>query len=61
MKQGRMKFVWGVFMVTIYFGMALLLIFSEIFDIKLVFRIIIGVLMFIYGIFRGYRIWKMNG
>jgi len=60
MKQEKMKLIWGIFMVIIYLGMASLLVFSEIFDIKPVFRVVIGVLMFIYGLFRGYRVWKMN-
>lgn len=52
--------IWGIFMTMIYFGMALLLIFSEVFEIKQSLRIIIGILFLIYGMFRGYRVWKMN-
>lgn len=52
------KFLFGIFMVIIYLGMASLLVFSNMFDIREPFRIIIGILFFLYGIFRGYRIWK---
>ena len=60
MKQINAKLIFGIFMTFFYLGMAFLLIFFDIFDIKLVFRIIIGILFFAYGIFRGYRMWKIN-
>jgi len=53
------KLVWGVFMVLIYFGMAFLFVFTNLFaNISLTFRIIFGVLFFTYGIFRTWTIWK---
>lgn len=60
--QGTNKFrlVFGIMMVIIYLCMALLIIFSELFDINEVLRYIIGILFFVYGIFRGIRLWK-NG
>jgi len=53
------RFIWGVFMVLFYLGMAFILFFSNFFDIRESFKIIISVLFLIYGLFRGYRMWKM--
>ena len=55
------KFIWGIFMSAIYIGISALLIFSNFFEnISWVFRIILGVALFLYGIARGYRVWKMD-
>jgi hypothetical protein len=48
-------------MVIIYLGMAVLILFSDLFGISQTFKIIIGILFFVYGIFRGYRIIKELG
>jgi len=45
-------------MVLFYLGMAVLLLVSDLFNIKESFKIIISILFFVYGIFRGYRMWK---
>lgn len=53
------KLMWGVFMVVIYLGMAFLFVFTNLFaNISLTFRIIFGVIFFIYGVFRAWTIWK---
>ena len=55
------KIIWGIFMTAIYMGMAVLLIFSDLFiNIDKIYRIMIGVALFLYGIARGYRVWKMD-
>lgn len=54
------KLIFGIFMVLIYLGMAAILVFSNVFAIPETYRIIIGILFFIYGLFRGYRIWKQD-
>ena len=55
-----LKLLWGLFMVIIYLGMASLLLFSDVFVMQKTLKIIIGILLFLYGLFRGYRVWK-NG
>jgi len=52
------RFVWGIFMVLFYLGMAVLLFFSDFFDIREGFKIVISILFFAYGLFRGYRLIK---
>ena len=52
------RFVWGIFMVLFYLGMAVLLFFSDFFDIREGFKVVISILFFVYGLFRGYRMWK---
>ena len=56
----NMKFVWGIFMVMIYLGMAFLLIFTNLFNENMSFpmRIIVGILFFCYTLFRSYRLIK---
>jgi len=58
--EGRKKWrlLWGTFMVVFYLCMGVLLIFSNLFDIKKEYMIVIGTLFVFYGIFRGYRVWK---
>lgn len=59
--QGKQwKFIFGIFMVIFYMGMASILVFSNFFNISSLYRIIIGALLFIYGIFRGYRVWQQG-
>ena len=52
------KLLFGIFMTAIYFGMAAVLIFSDFFEMQLVYRIMLGAALFLYGIARGYRVWK---
>jgi len=57
-KKNNSKYIFSLFMLLIYFGMSYLLIFSELFSQQYssFVRIIIGLLFFVYGIFRAYRI-----
>lgn len=55
----NLRLLWGLTMVLIYLGMAFLLIFTNMFvNISLTLRVILGAVFMIYGVFRGYRIWK---
>lgn len=59
--QGKTwKLIFGIFMVLVYLGMAAILIFSNVFAIPYTYRLIIGILFFLYGLFRGYRVWKLD-
>ena len=58
MKQNGIRLVFGIFMTAFYLIMAILIVVYDFFEMKLAFRIIIGVLFFAYGIFRGFRVWK---
>jgi cytochrome c biogenesis protein CcdA len=60
MKQFNIRLILGIIMVFIYLGMALLVLFSDFFNMSPAFRIIIGILFLVYGIFRGYRLFRMN-
>jgi hypothetical protein len=60
MKNDGIKLIFGVVMTLIYIMMAYMLIFTDIFNFDKTLRIIIGVLFFLYGIFRGFRVWKSN-
>lgn len=55
------KIIWGIVMCLIYLAVSLLLVFSPIFvdSAPLWARIVMGLLFFLYGIFRGYRVWKL--
>ncbi len=50
-------YIFGIFMILIYFGMAYLLIFTPLFENTFleIFRYGIGIVFAIYGIFRAYR------
>jgi len=53
------KFIWGILMIVIYFGMSFLLVFTTLFvSMSLTIRLIFGAIFLIYGIFRAYYIWK---
>ncbi|MDR1584818.1 MAG: hypothetical protein LBS07_01405 [Prevotellaceae bacterium] len=58
----RKNFSWrlllGAVMVFIYLGMAFMLAFTNLFDFNMTYRIIFASLFFLYGLFRGYRLWK---
>ena len=66
------KLIWGILMAATYIGISYLVVFTPMLirynsqdnrpsnDENFVFRIILGVVLFVYGLFRGYRIWKIN-
>lgn len=66
------KFAWGIFMVIAYLGIAYLVVFTPVLirynattntsenDENIVVRIVLGIILLVYGLFRGYRIWKLN-
>lgn len=62
MKDGnKMSFrrIYGIFMVFFYLCVSVLLVFTPIFEaVNIIARIIMAILFFCYGIFRGYRMWK---
>lgn len=55
-----MRIWFGIFMVIFYVGIGILLIIANnTFQIyKPVITIIVGVILCIYGLWRGYRLWK---
>jgi hypothetical protein len=58
MKKFGFGFVWGLFMVLIFIGMAFLLVFTTYFAaMGLLARIILGVVFLVYAIFRGYQLF----
>lgn len=52
--------VMGVIMVAVYMGMSFLLLFTTFFQgsMPVWVRYVMGVVFFVYGIFRGYRVYK---
>ena len=52
--------IMGMIMVAIYFAMAFLLVFTTLFVGKMPewVRFVMGAVFFVYGIFRGYRVYK---
>jgi len=53
------RFIWGLLMVAIYFCMFFLLVFTSLFgNIPSTFRIVLGVIFLVYGLYRGYSVWK---
>ena len=54
--------VFGLFMVVFYITMAILVIFTPIFGFtnSPVLRYSLGILFLAYGIYRGWREWKMR-
>ena len=61
MKHPNVRLIWGIIMTAFYLGMAVMLVISDLFNLNKVLQIILAVLFFAYGIFRGYRVWKPNG
>lgn len=59
-------------MVIAYLGIAYLVVFTPVLiryndttntsanDENFIARIVLGIILFVYGVFRGYRIWKIN-
>ena len=71
MKNVPFRIIWGVFMAVAYIGIAYLVVFTPLlirynaandpgYDQYKIIRIIFGTVLLIYGIYRGYRIWKNN-
>lgn len=66
------RFVWSICMIVVYIGIAYLVVFTPVLirynsmdnspahDENFLARIALGIVLFAYGIFRGYRIWKLN-
>lgn len=63
------RLIWAGFMVIAYFGMSYLVLFTPMLlryndrndptdDRNFLPRIILGVVLAAYGLFRGYRLWK---
>lgn len=51
--------IYGIFMVFFYLCVSVLMVFTPIFEnVSLAIRIVMGILFFAYGLFRGYRMWK---
>lgn len=47
---------WGIFMTIAYIGIAYMLVFTTLFEnIDHSVRVFLAVILFLYGIFRGYR------
>ena len=61
-KLGAIYYVFGLFMILFYLGMAYIMIFSPIFAERVSdpLRYGMGALFFLYGIFRAYRLVKGN-
>lgn len=61
-KASAFAIVTGVIMVLIYVGMAFLLLFTSLFIGKVPewVRYLMGVVFFLYAIFRGYRVYVAN-
>jgi predicted transporter len=63
MKKKQALYLFGLFMMIVYCGMGVLFIYSTtseqiLSEYPKVIRIIFGILLFIYGIFRAYRLIK---
>ncbi len=54
------KLIWGIMMIIVYLSVSYLLVFTPLFrgSIPAGIRIGFGVIFTIYGILRGYRLWK---
>lgn len=54
------KLIWGMMMIIIYLSVSYLLVFTPMFkeSIPSAIRIAFGVIFTVYGILRGYRLWK---
>ncbi|NDV95507.1 hypothetical protein D0T84_11385 [Dysgonomonas sp. 521] len=62
MKDGKKlspKMIFGIFMVFFYLCIAVLMVFTPLFEgLNWILRVIIGILLFMYGIFRAIRAWR---
>lgn len=57
MNKDKILYVFGLLMMLVYWGMAVLLIWSPLFTgrIQPVYRYVLGIIFLVYGIFRAYR------
>jgi hypothetical protein len=62
MKEGKKlspKAIFGIFMVLFYLGLAIIMVFTPVFEsLNYILRVIMGILLLLYGIFRGIRAWR---
>ncbi|MDR0824909.1 MAG: hypothetical protein LBN74_07415 [Prevotella sp.] len=63
MKEGKKlspKAIFGIFMVLFYLCLAGIMVFTDVFkeSIGKTLCVIIGILLLLYGIFRGIRAWR---
>jgi hypothetical protein len=56
----KIRLIFGAFMVLIYLGMAYVFAVINPLELSRPFAIIVGVLLFIYGIFRAFRLLKQG-
>ena len=57
LKPGKMAYIFGLFMITVYVGMAYLMLFTAVFkaNIPAGVRYFMGGLFLVYGVYRAYR------
>jgi hypothetical protein len=61
MDKFNWRFVFGALMVIIYFAISYMVLFTEAFKrgtLNDTVRIIFGVVLAVYGLWRAYRLWK---
>ncbi|MBP1616790.1 MAG: hypothetical protein H6Q14_617 [Bacteroidetes bacterium] len=56
--SNTIRMIFGILMVLIYLAMSYVFAIINPLALSRPFAIIIGVLLFIYGIFRAFRLWK---
>ena len=57
-KKFNFGLIWGIFVLIIYFGMAVLLVFTDLFHFATGMKIAFSAVFLLYGTFRAYRLWK---
>ncbi len=60
MDKINFRLVWGVIMLFVYLCMAFLIAKENFFGMTDTVRYIVGALIFVYGIFRGIRLWRQG-
>lgn len=58
--SGTIRMIFGILMVVIYLAMSYVFAVINPLGLSRPFAIIVGVLLFIYGIFRAFRLWKQG-
>jgi hypothetical protein len=59
MKQLNFNLIWGAFMVVLFLGMFVLLVFTNYFGgLTFGIRLVLGLVFLVYAFFRGLQIWK---
>lgn len=59
--KSNFRFIWSLVMIVFYVGFAYVIVFTPLFatvDQKI--RIAMGIVLTIYGLFRGFRLWKIG-